>query len=142
MFKKISLFLALTFLMVQSNAQKANIQSAINYLKDNDIANAKKMIDEATTSESTKNNAKAWLLKAVIYQAIGTPKEVMPQLQFILNENPYIISLENANTLMSVAPNALNDAIDAYKKTISLDPKYTKEELHALIIDYIGCAIQ
>jgi len=75
MFKKISLFLALSFLMFQVNAQKANIQSAINYLKDNDIANAKKMIDEATISESTKANAKAWLLKAVIYQAIGTPKD-------------------------------------------------------------------
>ena len=36
MFKKISLFLALSFLMFQVNAQKANIQSAINYLKDND----------------------------------------------------------------------------------------------------------
>ncbi len=138
MFKKISLFLALSFLMFQVNAQKANIQSAINYLKDNDIANAKKMIDEATTSESTKNNAKAWLLKAVIYQAIGTPKEIMPQMQFILNENPYIINLENANALASSAPNALGDATEAYKKTISLDAKYSKEELLPLLSTILG----
>jgi thioredoxin-like negative regulator of GroEL len=138
MFKKISLFLALSFLMFQVNAQKANIQSAINYLKDNDIANAKKMIDEATTSESTKGNAKAWLLKAVIYQAIGTPKDIMPQMTFILNENPYMINLENANALASSAPNALVDAVEAYKKTIALDAKYSREEILPLVSSILG----
>jgi predicted Zn-dependent protease len=133
MLKKISLYLVLSFLMLQANAQKQNIQSAINYLKDNDIANAKKMIDEATNNESTKNSAKAWLLKAVIYQAIGTPKEMMPTMQFVLNETPYIINLENANTLSSSTPNAMNESLEAYKKTMALDSKYSKEELLPLL---------
>jgi hypothetical protein len=63
---------------------------------------------------------------------------MMPQLQFILNENPYIINLENANTLMSSAPNAMNDAIEAYKKSISIDPKYSKEELLPLLSTILG----
>ena len=63
MFKKLNLFLALSFMILGANAQKANIQSAFNYLKDKDVAGAKKMIDEAVVNESTKNNAKAWLLK-------------------------------------------------------------------------------
>ncbi|MBK7763939.1 MAG: tetratricopeptide repeat protein [Bacteroidetes bacterium] len=138
MFKKVSLFLGIAFLAFQSNAQKANIQSAINYLKDNNVADARKTIDEATTNESTKNNAKAWLIKAVVYQAIGTPKEVMPQLTFILNENPYLIDLSKANELQGVAPNAMNESIEAYKKAMSLDAKYSKEELLPLISTILG----
>jgi len=138
MFKKVSLFLALSFLMLQGTAQKQNIQSTINYLKDNDVANAKKMIDEAVNNESTKNSAKAWLLKGVIYQAIATPKDIMPQMQFILNENPYIIDLESANALASSTPNAMNEAIEAYRKSISLDPKYSKDELLPLLSSILG----
>ena len=138
MFKKIGLLITLAVMMMQANAQKANIQSALNYLKDNDFANAKKMIDDACTNESTKNNAKAWLIKAVVYQSIGTPKSLMPQMQIYLNENQYTIDLESANTLASATPNALSDAIEAYKKTISLDPKYSKEELLPLLSTILG----
>jgi len=131
--KKVLLLITLFIGTWSVNAQKANIQSAINYLKDNDIANAKKMVDEATQSESTKNNAKAWLLKAVIYQAIATPKEFMPQLNFILNETPYILDLSAANALKASEPNANELSCAAYKKSIELDPKYSKEELSPLL---------
>ena len=130
MFKKLNLFFALSFMIIGANAQKANIQSAFNYLKDKDVAGAKKMIDEAVVSESTKNNAKAWLLKAVIYQAIGTRvQDDMPQMTFILNEEPYIIDLASANSLASSNPNAIAQSIEAYKKVISLDTKYSKDEI-------------
>lgn len=138
MLKKIGVLLLVSALTFQVQAQKANIQSAFNYLKDDDVAGAKKMIDEAVNNESTKNNAKAWLLKAIIYQAIATPKEIMPQMQFILNEMPYMISLEQANSLASAAPNAMSDAIEAYKKSMSLDPKYSKEEVLPLISTILG----
>lgn len=138
MLKKISVLIMVTVLSFQVQAQKANIQSAFNYLKDDDVAGAKKMIDEAVVNESTKNNAKAWLLKAIIYQAIATPKEMMPQMQFILNETPYMISLDQANALAASAPNAMNDAIEAYKKTMSLDTKYSKEELLPLVSTILG----
>ena len=83
--KKVFLSIAFLTIALISQAQKANIQSVINYLKTNEIAEAKKLIDETVLNELTANNAKAWLLKAVIYQAIGTPKDLMPQLIFMLN---------------------------------------------------------
>ena len=139
MFKKLNLFFALSFMIIGANAQKANIQSAFNYLKDKDVAGAKKMIDEAVVSESTKNNAKAWLLKAVIYQAIGTRvQDDMPQMTFILNEEPYIIDLASANSLASSNPNAIAQSIEAYKKVISLDTKYSKDEIRPLLQNILG----
>lgn len=131
--KKLVLLTSMFLMGAGAFAQKANIQSAINYLKDNDIANAKKMVDEATTNESTINNAKAWMLKGVIYEAIAIPKEVMPQMQFILNDNPYIIDLNNASSLKASTPNAYKLAIEAFSKAISLDPKYSKDEVSPLL---------
>ena len=133
MYKKIFFLFVCLAAFTSTFAQKANIQSAINYLKDNDIANAKKMIDEACANEATKTNAKAWLVKAVVYQAIGTSKDMMPMLQFILNEKPYMLDLANANTLASSTPNALGEAVEAYKKSISFDSKYEKEEVAPLL---------
>ena len=48
MSKKLSLLIACLFITTLSFAQKANIQSAINYLKENDIEKAKKMIYSLT----------------------------------------------------------------------------------------------
>jgi len=139
MFKKLNLFFALSFMIIGASAQKANIQSAFNYLKDKDVAGAKKMIDEAVVSESTKNNAKAWLLKAVIYQAIGTKvQDDMPQMTFILNEEPYMIDLASANSLASSNPNSIAQSIEAYKKVISLDTKYSKDEIRPLLQNILG----
>lgn len=136
--KKVFLSIAFLSIAIFSQAQKANIQSVINYLKTNEIAEAKKLIDETVLNESTANNAKAWLLKAVIYQAIGTPKEVMPQMIFQLNEKPYVIDLASANTLQASAPNASKTALEAYQKSFSLDPKYTKEEIFPLMQTMLG----
>lgn len=136
--KKVFLSIAFLSIAIFSQAQKANIQSVINYLKTNEIVEAKKLIDETVLNESTANNAKAWLLKAVIYQAIGTPKEAMPQLIFQLNEKPYVIDLAAANTLQSSAPNASKTALEAYQKSFSLDPKYTKEEIFPLMQTMLG----
>ncbi|MBK8144458.1 MAG: hypothetical protein IPK62_05370 [Bacteroidetes bacterium] len=121
------------FITTHGFSQKANIQSAINYLKDNDIANAKKMIDEAVNNESTKSSAKAWLLRGVINQAIATPAEFMPKLNFILNENPYMIDMAAANTLKGANPNAASEAVESYKKALSLDSKYEKQEILPLL---------
>ena len=133
-------FLSIVFMTIAliSQAQKANIQSVINYLKTNEIAEAKKLIDETVLSESTANNAKAWLLKAVIYQAIGTPKESMPQLIFMLNEKPYALELAVANTLQATTPNANKIALEAYQKSFSIDPKYSKEEIFPLLQTMLG----
>jgi hypothetical protein len=136
--KKVFLSIAFLSIAIFSQAQKANIQSVINYLKTNEIAEAKKLIDETVLNESTANNAKAWLLKAVIYQAIGTPKELMPQLIFNLNEKPYVLELAVANSLQSTTPNANKTALEAYQKSLSLDPKYSKDEIIPLLQTMLG----
>lgn len=136
--KKVILSIAFLSIAIFSKAQKANIQSVINYLKSSEIAEAKKLIDETVVNESTASNAKAWLLKAVIYQAIGTPKDNMPQLVFQLNEKPYIIDLATANALQSTTPDANKIALEAYQKSFSLDSKYSKEEVFPLLQTMLG----
>lgn len=114
-------------------SQKSAIQSAIQSLKDNDIAKAKEQIDQAVANEATASNAKAWLLKGVIYQAIGTKHEDMPSLDFVINGNNYTLGLLPAADLNKSIPDALSIAVEAYNKSMSLDPKYSKEELIPLI---------
>jgi hypothetical protein len=123
--KKVILLASLAFFAVSAFAQKANIQSAINYLKDKDVANAKKMIDEATKSESTINNAKAWFLKGLIYQAIGTPtSEQMPFITFMISstngEQAYPIMLDAANQFASSTPDA--DLISSLSNSFFFSP--------------------
>ncbi|MBL7773067.1 MAG: hypothetical protein JNM95_09410 [Chitinophagaceae bacterium] len=131
--KKVVLALALMLSTSALWSQKSAIQSTIQSLKDNDIAKAKEQIDQAVLNESTSGNAKAWLLKAVIYQAIGTKHEDMPMLEFVLNGNPYALGLLPAAELHKNNPDALAIAAEAYSKAMSLDPKYSKEELMPLI---------
>ena len=140
MSKKISILFACLFITVISTAQKSNIQSAINYLKENDVANAKKMVDEAVNNESTKTSAKAWMLRGFINHAIATPSEFMPKLTFMLNENLYNIDLANANALKGANPNAYGEAIESYKKALSFDTKYNKDEIFPLLagLIYLG----
>lgn len=131
--KRILFLIAFAQIAFASIAQKQNIQSAINYLKEDDIVKAKKMIEDAVNNESTKGNAKAWMLRGIIYQAILTPKEIMPKMVFMLNENLYNIDLATANELKTANPNAFSEAIESYKKVVSLDPKYNKDELTPLV---------
>jgi len=136
--KKVILLASLAFFAVSAFAQKANIQSAINYLKDKDVANAKKMIDEATKNESTINNAKAWFLKGLIYQAIGTPtSEQMPFITFLISstngEQAYPIMLDAANQFASSTPDAMDQSFEAYKKSIELNSKFSKDEYLMLL---------
>jgi tetratricopeptide (TPR) repeat protein len=131
--KKIVIAMALMLSSTLLWSQKSAIQSTIQSLKDNDIAKAKEQIDQAVVNEATSGNAKAWLLKGVIYQAIGTNKEDMPLMNFNLNGNDYVLGLAGAADLHSSIPDALFTATEAYNKSMSLDSKYSKEELVPLI---------
>lgn len=133
MTKQISILIACLCLTIAGFAQKSNIQSTLNYLKDNDLEKARKLIDETVQNESTKTNAKAWMLRAVIYQAIVTPAEFMPKMTFILNDNPMIIDLATANSLSAANPNAFNESLTSFQKALSFDPKYSKEEIAPLL---------
>ncbi|HMN33414.1 MAG TPA: hypothetical protein PKA54_08575 [Chitinophagaceae bacterium] len=115
------------------NAQKQNIQNAINSLKEKDVATAKKYIDEAVANPATNTNAKAWMLRGIINQAIIIPSEYLPKLQFILDEKMYEIDLASANSLKGANPNAFEEAVNSYNKSLSYDKKYSKQEVMPLI---------
>ncbi len=132
--KRISILLIALTCQFALLAQKSNITSALNYLKDSDFENAKKSIDEAVANESTKANAKAWLVKAIIYQAIGSP--IPKDLNIInirINDNDYPLNINAATKLQASTPNAINTAVEAFKKTMALDTKYNKDEIQPLV---------
>ncbi len=52
--------------------QKPNLNRALKYLQDGQLAEAKDMIDEATTYEKTMNDGKTWYYRGLIYAALDT----------------------------------------------------------------------
>src|SRR5690349_24240677 len=89
-------------------AQKSAVQTAINFLRYDDLDKAKEAIDQASANEATITMAKTWYYRGEIYHAIyETPKE-----QF-----------------KSLKPGSLDDELQAYAKTIELDTKleYTED---------------
>lgn len=69
--KKVSLILALMVVTLSAGAQSRNVQSAIQDLKKNYLAKAKAEIDAACLHDDTKEDAKTWCYKGLIYSRIG-----------------------------------------------------------------------
>ncbi len=127
--KKIILILSALVFTFGVEAQKLKIQSALNAIKSGEIEKAKQYIDEATENESTSKDSKAWLVKAFVYQAIGTDILKNPQtgqaLPFIANINGqrYDIDLEQANSLRPSTEKPLLTALNAFNKYLYYDKK-------------------
>ncbi len=94
-------------------SQKAKVVSAWNYLKYEELDKAKAAIDEATVNETSKDMAKTWCYRGLIYQAIA--------------EKPDVARL--------MAPNASTEALTAFKKAMELD---TKGEFKSDIFPQLG----
>ena len=92
----------LIFVGFSSFAQKAELQSAMNYVKWNDLEKAKTSIDNCTANESTMSMAKTWYWSGFIYQAIADSKD---------------------EKLTALKPGALEQALKSYKKALELDAK-------------------
>ncbi len=96
--KKISMILALVALTVSVNAQTLNVQSAIQDLKKNYLKKAKAEIDLATEHEQTKDDAKTWCYRGLIYSRIGqevtNPKSKFKDLAPDWAEQAYAAALE------------------------------------------------
>ena len=58
-----------------AQAQKRNVESAAIYLRNSEIADAKKWIDEAAINDETKNDPKMWYYRTAIYDTILRNKE-------------------------------------------------------------------
>ncbi|MCF8332229.1 MAG: tetratricopeptide repeat protein [Bacteroidales bacterium] len=68
--KRITLVLIAALFAGIAGAQTVKLQSAINYLDDLRLIEAKKAINEAAEHEKTKNDPKTWLYKGKIYRTI------------------------------------------------------------------------
>ncbi|MFM2155814.1 MAG: hypothetical protein RL516_563 [Bacteroidota bacterium] len=98
----------LIFVGFSSFAQKAELQSAMNYVKWNDFEKAKTSIDKCVANESTMGMAKTWYWSGFIHQAIADSKD---------------------EKLASLKPGALEQALKSYQKALELDKDndYTRE---------------
>jgi tetratricopeptide (TPR) repeat protein len=106
---KLSKIIALLiFVGFSSFAQKAELQSAMNYVKWNDFEKAKTSIDKCIANESTMSMAKTWYWSGFIHQAIADSKD---------------------EKLASLKPGALEQALKSYQKALELDKDndYTRE---------------
>jgi len=104
--KKVFLFCSFTILLNAAFAQKAKVNSAWNYLKYEEFDKAKAAIDEASTDESSIGLWKTWYYRGLIYQEIHE---------------------KNKDKELN-APNALNTAFEAYKKSLEIDSKHDYAE--------------
>ncbi len=121
--KKGFLIVLVSFITLGLQAQKLNIQNALDALKENDVAKAKEYIDKATTNESTKKDGKAWLIRAFVYQAIGSDVtktkegQVVPMLANI-NGKVVKIDMEKANSLKPSTPDPLKKSLQSFNRYI------------------------
>lgn len=92
---KRAFFLMLMLLSVAALAQKKqkpNINKALKYLQDGQLAEAKQMIDDATTYEKTMDDGKTWYYRGLIYAAIDTTSN---EAHKALADNAFETALES-----------------------------------------------
>ncbi|MFN3446136.1 MAG: hypothetical protein ACK44D_10365, partial [Bacteroidia bacterium] len=73
--KKIIMMLTAAGLIQVAQAQKTNVESAAIYLRNSEISDAKKAIDEASIHDETKNDPKMWYYRTAIYDTILRNKD-------------------------------------------------------------------
>ncbi|MBL7719448.1 MAG: hypothetical protein JNL72_11470 [Flavipsychrobacter sp.] len=110
--KKIVLTAAAILGMATAYAQNAAIQTAKNYLRENDYDNAVKYINQALDDPSTKDKPKTHFAKGDIYMQMF--------LDTAYKTDPPAKRLQ-----------AYKDAGEAYLKVIELDADYEREDINA-----------
>lgn len=103
--RKIMLSSALLLISLASFAQKHQVVSAYNYLKNNELNEAKAAIDEAAKNEQTIGLAKTWVYRGQVY---------------------YAIALDTTGTYN--VPDALDISLSSFKEGGKLDTKKEFEE--------------
>lgn len=77
---------------VAQKKQKPNINKALKFLQDGQLAEAKQMIDEATTYEKTMDDGKTWYYRGLIYVALDTTSKASFKA---LAQNPFETAMES-----------------------------------------------
>ena len=129
MMKKSLLLIAMSVsLFVQ--AQKQKVESAAIYLRNSEIEEAVKAIDEAAIDETTMNDPKMWFYRAAIYDTIYRNPEYKPFAKNI-EENLVVACLKCISTDEKKKYDyycgyaVINGAFAAYNKAIEF---YQKED--------------
>ena len=92
-------------------SQGAKVQSAVNYLKQNDLKKAKAAIDAASVHVKTSTWPKTWVNKGKIYYAIAI--DTTPELASI-RENAIFIAQENFKKAKK-SPDSRTDMTEVHK---------------------------
>lgn len=99
--KKALVSLLFTGLSFAAFAQNKNVTNAEENLKSGILDKAKTSIDEAVTNDKTKDKDKTWYIKGQVYAAIA-----------------------QSDKYKSLAPDAKEQAFEAFKKCLQINPKY------------------
>ncbi len=92
---KQTLFFVLLLVCFTATAQKQkkpNLNKALNAWRDGNLAEAKQIIDDATTYEKTKDDGKTWYYRGLIYASIDTTSN---EEHKSLAENPLQVAVES-----------------------------------------------
>lgn len=115
--KKIILVATFVCFCVAGWAQKQNIESANNYLRDGDYSHALEYIQMALKDPSTKDKPKTWEMQGDIYMQ--------------MNQDTAYLS---KNMPRSIGDIPYRKALKSYMKTVDLDPSYEKETINTKLI--------
>lgn len=119
--------LALTALMVMTNAdaQKKNIQSASNSLRNKEYKEAMDLIEQAIQDPTTKDDPKAWLTRAQIYASMdqdpgyadkGYYKQALESYMKVVELKPTYETEQVNQGLLFGAFKSYNNSVVAYNK--------------------------
>ena len=98
--KKIQLVIVLMLGVGSIFGQNMQIQNMVNYLRNKDFEKAKAAADAAAVHESTKNSAKMWLNRGLVYKAINA---------------------DTSQKVRDIDPEAAEKALDAFTNCLRLD---------------------
>lgn len=123
--KKLVLTVVALSVTVAGMAQKSNIQSALNSLRNKELKDAQEYIEKAINDPSTKADPKAWLTRGKVYMAMqqdpgykdNTPapyKEAVKSYMKVAELKGNYEREEVSNSLLFGAYNYYNEAVSLY----------------------------
>lgn len=86
------MLMLLSVAAIAQKKQKPNINKALKSLQDGQLAEAKQIIDDATTYEKTMDDGKTWYYRGLIYAAIDTTSKAEFKS---LADNPFDVAMES-----------------------------------------------
>ena len=118
--KKLTIVLALSAIAFSASAQSLNVSSAFQDMKRGYLNKAKDEIDKACQHEDTKEDAKTWCYKGLIYTRIGGEAQ-----------NP-------KSKFKNLAPDWAEQAYDAALECKRLDTKNEYAETNNSVFGFVG----